>query len=159
MTRTWGDHTWLDVGYDRNEDLFGDVHTTKVSNSRFAEAFRQRLMNVAGFKYVFEMLRIRPSIVDEYAKAARRDRAASVVDEAAYLQISANPEATYILPYHFPDPHDVLALTYWRSAFAEACLHGPRMVGALLLALDDNMFPAAVQSDRQQLLGTLATRK
>ena len=52
MTRTWGDDTWLDVGYDRNEDLFGDVHTTKVSNSRFAEAFRQRLMNVAGFKYV-----------------------------------------------------------------------------------------------------------
>jgi three-Cys-motif partner protein len=52
MTRTWGDDTWLDVGYDRNEDLFGEVHTTKVSNSRFAEAFRQRLINVAGFKYV-----------------------------------------------------------------------------------------------------------
>jgi hypothetical protein len=107
----------------------------------------------------FEMLRIRPSILDEYARAARGDAAASVVNEAAYLQISANPEATYILPYHLPDPHDVTALTYWRSTFAEACLHGPRMVGALLQALDDNMFPAAVQNERQQLLTTLARWK
>jgi hypothetical protein len=107
----------------------------------------------------FEMLRVRPNIIDEYARAARGDTAASVVNEAAYLQISANPEATYILPYNLPDPHDVAALTYWRSAFAEACLHGPRMVGALLLALDDNMFPAGVQSERQQLLATLARWK
>jgi hypothetical protein len=107
----------------------------------------------------FEMMRIRPSIIDEYANAARGDAAAAIVNEAAYLQISANPQATYILPYHLPDPHDVTALTYWRSAFAEACLHGPRMVGALLMALDHNMFPGPVQSERQQLLAVLARWK
>lgn len=52
LTRLWGSDEWLDVGYDRQEDLFGDIHTTKVSNSRFAEAFQKRLKEVAGFKYV-----------------------------------------------------------------------------------------------------------
>jgi len=107
----------------------------------------------------FEMFRIRPSIVREYASATKGDAAAGIVNEAAFLQISANPQATYILPYHLPDPHDVPSYTYWNDAFAEACLHGPRMVAALLLALDDSLFPEAVKQERQRLLQTLAAWK
>jgi three-Cys-motif partner protein len=51
MTRLWGDETWKDEGYDQVETLF-ETRTTKVSNERFAEAFRQRLQKKAGFKCV-----------------------------------------------------------------------------------------------------------
>jgi len=36
--------------------LFGDVELEKVSNARFAEAFRKRLKKVAGFRRVPEPL-------------------------------------------------------------------------------------------------------
>lgn len=52
MTRLWGDDTWLDAGYDRVPTLFDEEIPVKVTNERFAEAFRQRLITKAGFKHV-----------------------------------------------------------------------------------------------------------
>jgi three-Cys-motif partner protein len=52
MTRLWGDDSWLDAGYDQVETLFEECVPVKVSNERFAEAFRQRLIKKAGFKFV-----------------------------------------------------------------------------------------------------------
>jgi three-Cys-motif partner protein len=52
MTRLWGDESWLDAGYDRVRTLFEDSVPVKVSNERFAEAFRERLHQKAGFKFV-----------------------------------------------------------------------------------------------------------
>jgi three-Cys-motif partner protein len=43
MTRLWGDHSWLDAGYDQVQTLFDFTVPVKVSNERFAEAFRERL--------------------------------------------------------------------------------------------------------------------
>ena len=51
MTRLWGDASWLDAGYDQVPTLFDPV-PVKVSNERFAEAFRERLKKKAGFKFV-----------------------------------------------------------------------------------------------------------
>ncbi len=52
MTRLWGDETWKDAGYDQVQTLFDYSVPRKVSNERFAEAFRERLEKKAGFKYV-----------------------------------------------------------------------------------------------------------
>jgi three-Cys-motif partner protein len=52
MTRLWGDDSWLDAGYDQVRTLFDEDVPVKVSNERFAEAFRQRLITKAGFKCV-----------------------------------------------------------------------------------------------------------
>jgi three-Cys-motif partner protein len=52
MTRLWGDETWKDAGYDQVQTLFEYSVPRKVSNERFAEAFRERLVKKAGFKYV-----------------------------------------------------------------------------------------------------------
>jgi three-Cys-motif partner protein len=52
MTRLWGDETWRDAGYDMIPTLFETEVPQKVSNERFAEAFRQRLIKKAGFKIV-----------------------------------------------------------------------------------------------------------
>jgi three-Cys-motif partner protein len=52
MTRLWGDESWKDEGYDQVPTLWDETVPVKVSNERFAEAFRQRLIKKAGFKFV-----------------------------------------------------------------------------------------------------------
>jgi three-Cys-motif partner protein len=52
MTRLWGDDSWQDAGYDQVQTLFDYSIPVKVSNERFAEAFRERLEKKAGFKFV-----------------------------------------------------------------------------------------------------------
>lgn len=52
LTRLWGDESWKEAGYDQRETLFDYSVPVKVSNERFAEAFRERLEKKAGFKYV-----------------------------------------------------------------------------------------------------------
>lgn len=51
MNAFWGDESWRQVGYEQTQGLFGTMEE-KVSNAQFAEAFRTRLMKVAGFKRV-----------------------------------------------------------------------------------------------------------
>jgi three-Cys-motif partner protein len=50
LTQLWGDETWFDAAYDTSGNLFGDPE--KVSNERFELAWRKRLKEKAGFKYV-----------------------------------------------------------------------------------------------------------
>ena len=42
----------MDAGYDQVQTLFDYSVPVKVSNERFAEAFRERLENKAGFNFV-----------------------------------------------------------------------------------------------------------
>lgn len=51
MNSFWGDESWKEVAYQPQPNLFGYVDE-KISNEQLAEAFRYRLVNVAGFKYV-----------------------------------------------------------------------------------------------------------
>jgi three-Cys-motif partner protein len=51
MNRFWGDESWRDVMYDNTGNLFG--WDEKVAgNEALAEAYRERLREVAGFKFV-----------------------------------------------------------------------------------------------------------
>jgi three-Cys-motif partner protein len=53
MNAFWGDDSWRTVAYELSSpDLFGNTELEKVSNERFAAAFRERLSKVAGFKRV-----------------------------------------------------------------------------------------------------------
>jgi three-Cys-motif partner protein len=54
LTRLWGDESWKEAGYDKVPNLFEQLVPQKVSNERFAEAFRERLQKKAGFKCVPE---------------------------------------------------------------------------------------------------------
>jgi three-Cys-motif partner protein len=60
MNRFWGDESWRDAAYRREDDLFGP-HEEKTGNQDIAEAYRQRLRNAAGFKYVPKPLPMRNS--------------------------------------------------------------------------------------------------
>jgi three-Cys-motif partner protein len=54
MNRFWGDDSWRQVAYaeSRQKSLLFDTDIEKQSNDFIAAAFRDRLQNVAGFKYV-----------------------------------------------------------------------------------------------------------
>lgn len=59
LTAFWGDESWCEVAYSSEGELFGDLH--KESNEVVAEAFRKRLQDVAGFKFVPPPLPMRNS--------------------------------------------------------------------------------------------------
>lgn len=64
MTRFWGDETWFDAVYDRSRQLAlfgGEEQWLKGTNEQVAEAFRQRLRQVAGFAHVPEPLPMKNS--------------------------------------------------------------------------------------------------
>lgn len=81
MNAYWGDESWRDVAYEKSPGLFGTMEE-KVSNRRFAEAFRKRLREVAGFKRVPEPLPMRnsrDSIVYYLFFASQKDTAEEIV--------------------------------------------------------------------------------
>ena len=51
MDAVWGDDSWRSAAYKTTHDLFGEVEE-KAANEDIAEAFRERLEQVAGFEYV-----------------------------------------------------------------------------------------------------------
>ena len=63
MTTFWGDESWRGIAYPpaRQGDLFNPDASEKASNEVIAEAFRQRLKEVAGFKYVLKPMPMRNS--------------------------------------------------------------------------------------------------
>lgn len=51
MNAFWGDESWRNVAYEEERTLFG-TEEKKAANETVAEAFRQRLRDVAGFAKV-----------------------------------------------------------------------------------------------------------
>lgn len=64
MNKFWGDDTWRAAAYAEHPqtDLFGANSFIKQGNDAIVQAFRDRLKNVAGFKYVPEPLPMRNSM-------------------------------------------------------------------------------------------------
>jgi len=60
MDDFWGDHSWSKVAYSQTQDLFGDTRDLKQKNIKLiTSAFKDRLLNVAKFKYVPEPIPMR----------------------------------------------------------------------------------------------------
>jgi three-Cys-motif partner protein len=63
MNKFWGDTSWENVAYvdSRQKHLFGNEIKEKARNETIAEAYRHRLKEVAGFKYVPEPIAMKNS--------------------------------------------------------------------------------------------------
>jgi three-Cys-motif partner protein len=82
LTRLWGDETWIDAAYDTSANLFGDPE--KVSNERFEAAWRERLKNRAGFKFVSAPMPMKTrnnSVIYYLYFASQKPVAAGIVDD------------------------------------------------------------------------------
>lgn len=83
MNAFWGDTSWRTAAYRKEPTLFG-VEEEKQSNEVIAEAFRQRLQLVAGFKHVPEPAPMRNSngaIVYYLFFAAQKPTADAIVKQ------------------------------------------------------------------------------
>jgi three-Cys-motif partner protein len=58
MTKFWGDDSWREAAYTTQRGLFGPMEE-KLSNESVVAAYRKRLKEAAGFKYVPEPLPMR----------------------------------------------------------------------------------------------------
>jgi len=82
LTRLWGDETWQDAAYTSEGKLFEDPE--KVSNDRFEQAWRARLKDKAGFKFVSEPMPMRTrtrSVIYYLYFASQKPVAASIVED------------------------------------------------------------------------------
>ena len=62
MTAFWGDDSWRKIAYTPIPTLFGGPVDMKTADNRtIADAYRRRLKEVAGFKYVPEPIPMRNS--------------------------------------------------------------------------------------------------
>lgn len=59
MTRYWGDESWKTSAYSTSGNLYG--YEEKTDNETITNAFRSRLLSVAGFKHVPQPLAMRNS--------------------------------------------------------------------------------------------------
>lgn len=55
MTKFWGNESWREAAYTKEQGLFGPIEE-KATNDAVIAAYRKRLKEVAGFKYVPEPL-------------------------------------------------------------------------------------------------------
>ena len=81
MNSYWGDESWRSAAYDTSMNLFG--FEEKTSNEKVAEAFRQRLVDVAGFKFVpkpIPMRNTRNAVVYYLYFASQKPVAKRIVD-------------------------------------------------------------------------------
>jgi three-Cys-motif partner protein len=60
MTKFWGDDSWRKLAYKTEQGLFGPIEE-KDSNDAVIAAYKKRLKEVAGFKFVPEPLPMRNS--------------------------------------------------------------------------------------------------
>ena len=86
MTRFWGDESWMTCLYQRSKQghLFDEPELEKQENAEVADAFRQRLKEVAGFANVPQPLPMRNSkgaVVYYLFFASQNDTGNKIVEE------------------------------------------------------------------------------
>jgi hypothetical protein len=95
------------------------------------------------------------SLKQAYATLVRTREARQVIDDANAFRQEADPgdaSVTLIKQFRLRSPEDNPPLDFWMDAFAEAGKHGPRMLAALVLVVEDGEFPESVKKDRRTLL-------
>ena len=102
---------------------------------------------------------ITSDLVGAYALSLNKAaRAQAVLDKAVALRFAADPGDPAVTPIsmaELPSFDYVGAESFWQEALHLACLKGPRMLGALLLAQSDDVFDERAKSDRSNILRNL----
>jgi hypothetical protein len=102
---------------------------------------------------------ITDEIISAYESALdTREKARAIINKANQIREEADPDdptATFIRPGLLPTFGVVGPYAYWQDVFHEACLNGPRMLAALLLAQPAHLFDSRAQTARARLLQQL----
>lgn len=94
-------------------------------------------------------------LVQSYAQLIRQFEALQVVADANRFRLEADPddpEVTIIKEFQLLPVYSVPPYAFWLHAFAEARMHGPRMLAALLMVVPDDQFEPKARMNRRELL-------
>jgi hypothetical protein len=103
---------------------------------------------------------IRSELITAFATAIPATQASLAIVDANALVVEAAPDDAdvgVIRHIDLPDPSAVPPFSFWIAAFNQARLHGPRMVAAMLLSLEERKYSPAALAQRDHLLCTLHT--
>lgn len=79
----------------------------------------------------------------------------AVLHEASRMLHAESPRASVVKLAHLP-AFEAGAYRFWQSVFRESCLHGPRMLAALLLSLPVDRLSDSARCDVSNLLASLS---
>jgi hypothetical protein len=99
-------------------------------------------------------------VIKAYAQLFDSTRSPRVIDEANALRAEANEGSaapSLLRPEDLPSAEHIGTTTYWIRAFDEARRHGPRMVAALLLAVDPKEYPGMPKKAVEERAAMLET--
>ncbi len=102
--------------------------------------------------------RVPASITHAFAELIRASEARQLVSTANRFRQEADANdrtVTLIQQFRLREPATNAAIDFWTDVFVEAGRHGPRMLAALLLSLEDQEFPDQARQDRHTLLDYL----
>jgi hypothetical protein len=94
-------------------------------------------------------------LIEAFAEFVDISESLQVIDEANAFRKQADPNengAITIKKINLPHPSRNSPKEFWLQAFAQARLHGPRMLAALLLSVQDTFFPPEVINAKNKLL-------
>jgi three-Cys-motif partner protein len=93
MTRFWGDKSWESAAYPTTPGLFEPIQQ-KATNEEVAEAFRKRLQEVGGFKYVPKPMpmRNRNGAIVYYLFFAAKNQTADKIVKAIFAKYANHGE-------------------------------------------------------------------
>jgi hypothetical protein len=96
------------------------------------------------------------SVVAAYSTVAQTEvKGRALIDRAIQARLAAEPGDPRVKHIHHGELPSISAVgpeEYWYRAFAVSALYGPRMVAALLLVQDDDLFNGKAKRDRAELL-------
>jgi three-Cys-motif partner protein len=93
MTRFWGDKTWESAAYPTTPGLFEPMQQ-KATNEEVAEAFRKRLQEIGGFRYVPKPMPMRNSngAIVYYLFFAAQNQTADKIVKAIFAKYANHGE-------------------------------------------------------------------
>lgn len=102
---------------------------------------------------------ISPELIRMYAELIDHNKANEVIGGVIrYRKEADNDDKVTTISISDLPPHDTVPpVDYWRKVFHLCCLHGPRMLGALLFSVPDEQFTIPAKKARRNLIAFLAS--
>lgn len=102
---------------------------------------------------------IKTQLIEAFAKNSTGAKALAIIADANSLRREANHDATIIELFDLPPVGAAAPFGFWAAAFNLATLHGPRMLAAILLVVDDRQFTEEAKEIRLNILKQLRLSK
>lgn len=157
----------IDVIAEGGLTLTAQKLTALLSDSASSDTDMLKLKDKLKLKHVLHDYPVGPMVEGHWVSLGIIEAVAEFVEDSMCLQViyeanafrqEADPSeegSILIRKIKLPNPNRNNAMEFWLAAFTQARLHGPRMLAALLMSVQDSFFPKAAREEKNALLRRL----